>query len=518
MKLLFGKFLGLTKSEENLLACCYDIEFSLPSNVKVIGKKSFYDTFKLDAIKIHFGVKVIEESAFEKCDQLHHFIFEHGAMLTTVGDRAFFGCERLINIEFPLSLKSLGKSAFENCIELQTVSFEEDSYLESIGDNAFKGCTYLTSIVIPKFVTKMGKDVFKDCPNVTIFCEAEEKPDSWPSDWNNGSPVIWGCKRIEEGYYSLIYGEKDNKVYAYIDKFNEHQITKFEIPNKVDNKEYILKGLNMSLFRKSEVIKSIVLPSCISYLGPYTFYKCNYLESITFDKDMNIPSIGHSAFEECHALKSIDIPTSVTSIESHAFSGCISLSNVNIPNSVTYLASCAFQYCISLFSVTIPNSVTEIGSSSPFYECYHLGEIINESNEEIGWVDSDIIIHSKEESRLTITDDGYVLRTDSDKKKVTLIGYIGNSEAIVVPNVVTTIRSHALYHYEFVTSITLPTSVTYIQDYAFFGVGKEKEFKKLRYEGTIEEWKKIKKEHYWYRYLDVAYVTCKNGEVKKSER
>ena len=54
--------------------------------------------------------------------------------------------------------------------------------------------------------------------------------------------------------------------------------------------------------------------------------------------------------------------------------GCSALKSINIPNSVTSIGERAFEECSSLQSITIPNSVINIGKVV-FYNCTSLKEI-----------------------------------------------------------------------------------------------------------------------------------------------
>lgn len=49
----------------------------------------------------------------------------------------------------------------------------------TIADRAFSGCGSLEAITIPKSVIGVGDYVFPYCKNLTIYCEAPEKPSGW---------------------------------------------------------------------------------------------------------------------------------------------------------------------------------------------------------------------------------------------------------------------------------------------------------------------------------------------------
>ncbi|MBQ7769967.1 MAG: hypothetical protein IJ373_02145, partial [Clostridia bacterium] len=54
-------------------------------------------------------------------------------------------------------------------------------------------CGSFTKIIIPDSVTSIENFAFSDCDNLTIYCEAENKPRDWDSKWKDeNSPVVWG--------------------------------------------------------------------------------------------------------------------------------------------------------------------------------------------------------------------------------------------------------------------------------------------------------------------------------------
>jgi hypothetical protein len=72
---------------------------------------------------------------------------------------------------------------------------------------------------------------------------------------------------------------------------------------------------------------SYVIPSSVTSIEDYAFFKCSYLTSVTIPS--SVMSIGDLAFFECN-LTSVTIPSSVTSIGDYAFSYCDSLTSVTL--------------------------------------------------------------------------------------------------------------------------------------------------------------------------------------------
>ena len=88
--------------------------------------------------------------------------------------------------------------------------------------------------------------------------------------------------------------------------------------------------------------------------------------------------IEENAFKNCSALKSIEIPESITEINASVFEGCSALNSVTIPASVEIINANAFKACAALKYMIIPTSVTEIGDSvldgcTAFTDIYYFG-------------------------------------------------------------------------------------------------------------------------------------------------
>ena len=94
---------------------------------------------------------------------------------------------------------------------------------------------------------------------------------------------------------------------------------------------------------------------------------------IVFDNDIskvwyNMFGSAYSATElrPKHTLETVVLPSSITEIAANAFMDCDNLVSVNIPNGVTKIGSWAFRGCWSLNSLTIPASTVDITDDAFF--------------------------------------------------------------------------------------------------------------------------------------------------------
>ena len=116
-------------------------------------------------------------------------------------------------------------------------------------------------------------------------------------------------------------------------------------------------------------LRTIEIPDSVTSLS---LICCASLESITIPE--SVTKLEDKAFYECCNLTNITIPDSVTEIGDYAFGNCKSLESVAIGNGVTSIGGGTFRYCSSLASIVIPESVTSIGGNA-FEGCSSLASI-----------------------------------------------------------------------------------------------------------------------------------------------
>lgn len=467
---------GILFNKEKTYLVCYpggkQGEYVIPSTVTDIGNNAFSYCIGLSSVTISSSVNTIGGHVFENCTNLlsievdinnSNFSSQDGVLYnydkTTLiyyppGKQggfiipfsvtsvlgAFRGCTNLTSVVIPASVTNLGWKAFGDCVDLTSVTFETPSSLSSIEEQTFYNCTSLTSIKIPDNFTFIGNYAFENCTSLTSV----EIPTSVTEI---GTKAFYNCSKLN-----------------------------------LTNLPASLTSISDYAFYGCESLSSVNISPLITSIGSYAFFSCENLTSVNFESPSSLTSIGSYAFGRCVNLSSLDtIPSSVNTIGEGVFSNCPSLESINvdasnfgyhsedgilfnknknviiqypggkvgnysISSNVDTIAYNAFVHCPYLTSVTIPSTVTYFQNN--FYDCSSLTSIT---------VDAD---------NSTYCSIGGVL---FNKNKNVLIqcpgGYSGNYS---VPASVDTILVYAFAYNEGLSSVNIPSSVTYIAPGAFF--------------------------------------------------
>ena len=333
---------------------------------------------------------------------------------------------------------SIGSRAFYNCSSLTSVTIPEG--VTSIGDGAFRGCSSLTSVTIPSSVTSIGPFAFAVCRGLTSVTIPEGVTSIGDGVFNS----CWGLTSVTIPLSVTTIGD-----YAFsgCSGLTSVHIADLATWCKIAFESSSSNPLTYAekLYLNGELITNLVIPSSVTTIGNYAFPGCSGLTSVTIPS--SVTSIGDYAFSGCTGLTSVTIPSSVTSIGENTFNGCSSLTSVTIPEGVTSIGSSAFSYCDGLTSVTIPSSVTTIGSFA-FSNCNGLTSFVVDTNNQ----------HYTAINGLLYSKDGK-----------TLIECPGALTSVTIPSSVTSIGDYAFYCCTGLTSVTIPEGVTSIGSSAFLG-------------------------------------------------
>jgi hypothetical protein len=117
-----------------------------------------------------------------------------------------------------------------------------------------------------------------------------------------------------------------------------------------------INDIGTSAFGYCKMLTSVTIPSTVSSIEGSAFCYCDLLSDVTLPSSLT--SIGNFSFGNCTSLPSITIPTSVLSIYDIAFYGCNGLTNpeIVIPAAVTFIGTQAFAGCNGTITVNPANA------------------------------------------------------------------------------------------------------------------------------------------------------------------
>ncbi|MCD8297246.1 MAG: leucine-rich repeat domain-containing protein, partial [Prevotella sp.] len=324
----------------------------------------------------------------------------------------------------------IGEQAFQNCTGVTSIDLSNASNLTTIGYEAFYGCSSITEITIPESVTSIVLYAFQNCSSLS----------------------------------TLTYNAKNAKYYQE-DGETEPTSTPFSAVTTVTIGEDV-ESLPGSLFRNLSSLESVTFTcgSSLTSMGSFIFYSCTSLTSIEgFDQLSSLTEIPTDAFNGCTAL-SVDlvIPSSVDTIANFAFNNT-GIKSVEINADVPFGTS-AFTGCTSLRTLTIRDSEATTLSSG-FGQMTNL-DTLNYNATNITTASANILAHATDLSIAVIGNN--VVSIPSN-----LLWGCSNLSSVTFneSSSLTTVGDDAFYNCSSLESIDLPSTVTKIGSYAFYGSG-----------------------------------------------
>lgn len=299
------------------------------------------------------------------------------------------------------------KFAFCRADESLTEADVSDATILSAG--AFEDCTLVTNVTLPTTLSKIPNRFF-------INCEALSSISLPDTVLELGEYAFYGCKSLQS-----------------IDLKNIEKIGEYA-------------------FQRSG-ITSLTIPVTTADIADSAFSGCESLTSITINSNPVIGDTEEEANEHygwfygCTSLSDITLSESMKAIGRYMFEGCAAITNLDFISNITTIWAGAFRNCTGLTSIHIPASVSNIrnkdlNGSNPFSGCSNVETITVDSANTNYYSEGDCLIN-------TATKD--------------LISGCKNS---IIPEGVISIGPYAFSGMG-KTSITLPSTVTTLDDYAF---------------------------------------------------
>lgn len=330
--------------------------------------------------------------------------------ITEIGEGAFSGDTEIKQVVLHDGIVKISEGAFFSAISLEKVVFGKG--LKTIGGGAFQYCEALTSLELPEGLESIGAKAFYQCTAL--------KSVSLPST------------------LSLI----DSYAFALCTR-----LTELTIP---DNVSFI----GNCAFQACWTLYEVNLPKSLERLNYQVFAGCKLLEKVNFSDGGALSEIGPYAFWQCNELRSISLPEGLQKIERYAFYACEKLRSVSVPS--TLMSSDEYAFDGTPWYSELSDDYVVVGDGV-LIKCNVAASALDLSGKGIkaigGAVFRNSIYYGNVDSYGAATSYGYAQAEMLEK--------------IVIPEGVTRIDS-AAFDTCSLTGVSLPSTLEYIGDYAFY--------------------------------------------------
>lgn len=394
--------------------------------------------------------------------------------VTAIGEYAFNPSRTITNVSsvfIPATVTSIGGFAFRCCKFLATVTFAEDSQLKSIGGSAFSGTDpahpRFKEIQIPDSVETIGTNAFHNCQDLESI--------TLPASLKTIEVVAFsGCRNLSEIKLPTSFPTIDISVFDDCSSletvFYDGSLKQW---NDITAGNDFLGYSCPSLVTDDYTAQFIRVKNDLSDPPPKTVTITKYTgkEStvILLPKisSWDVTKIGEDAFQDNTTITSVTIPDSVTEIGANAFAGC------------TNLTSVTYEGDWSNLTIQSGNPAVQDAANEQLFDFEFILNNTAVIVTRYNGTAADVTIPSRYKGKpVTMIDHAAffnsVVTSVTIPDSVTSIddnafGFCSQLTNISIPNSVTSIGFSAFAHCTSLKSITLPSSLSSISEALFSG-------------------------------------------------
>ena len=355
--------------------------------------RPFRDCKKLEYIYYHVDTTEFAGETMVGCENLQYINFEELTKLTYIGNQALNGCTSLFRGKTmdlsKTSLKSTGTNSLRNT-GAQAVIFP--TTFESMGQETFRDCAYLTKVTFTATPTSINTYwTFYKCGELT---EVVGAADCFKNITSFTQSMFYECKKLTK-----VEGLIENGVLTLSSSCTKLGASTFRETGGFESVVIpaSVASIEGTVFYQSPSLKTVVFENVgtdISF-GDDIFKNADALETVTFNKNAGITTLGVFMFYDCDNLKYLSIPDSVTRLKTSAFHANDKLTAVYLPANLTTIdkldnlfESCPNMYFVNEFFTDpakvekpsvyyFPNIITEISQYTEIFKnCAYLNETI----------------------------------------------------------------------------------------------------------------------------------------------
>ena len=397
-----------------------------------------------EEITIPSGVTEIEKEAFCYCETLKKVTIPEG--VTKIGDRAFKGG---VTIDLPVSVTYLGVNAFGGYFD--SYSIKHGDYTVNYGGTKeqwyaiAKGCFKRWGVYERVYYEEYFYENIH-CADGTIHAMGKCGYDlTWEMD-TEGNLEISGEGEMYEQY---VYSSDHDDWYGCAAPWLCISPSAIKTVTFTEG----VTSVGPFAFCGCDQLTQVTAAGTVSYVGSAAFWGCSSLAEAEFEAAL---TIADDSFGFCSSLTETPVIQATAAYYcQECFRNCTSLRKVNLSAKLDTIPPMMFYGCTSLSEVTIPSSVESIGDEA-FYNCTSLENVEIQSRETA-------VIRSSFGNTpwLQAKGDWWI---EGDR----LVLYLGNDQAVSIPDTVKTLGKKAFSYVDRLTSVTIPASVEEIEDNNFY--------------------------------------------------
>jgi len=318
------------------------------------------------------------------------------------------------NITLPQGVTSLAEGQFKDRTMLTGIN---TANVRVLPNEAFYGCSALSDVVLPS-VVHINNYAFYGCYSINTLTISS-------TDISFGT---WVFEQATIQTFNYV-GTVNDWANTTIGAFNSNPVS----------------YSNTVIFAGTELVGDITI-SGISKINDYVFSGAK-ITALTIGAD--ITEIGESAFSSTQ-ITTLNLGSNVAKIGKSAFAG-IQITSLTLPASLTIIGDYAFMG-VRITALEIPSGVTTIGEEA-FYNCGLLTKLAIYNNA--------VTIGRNAFLNTSVTEfHGVTLPEGVDASKIKVLAPVG----------ATTIVKNQYYKYTSLCEITIPNTVTAIEQEAFSGI------------------------------------------------
>lgn len=420
---------------------------------------SFSTPINVSSVFIPATVRSIGSHAFIYCNALTTVTFAEGSQLKSIGSNAFWGSEHLYpkfkEIKIPDSVETIGNGAFRHCQNLERITLP--SALQTLSNGTFYGCAALSEVTFPASLKTIEKSAFGYCRNLSEV----KLPASLTTIQ---SYVFNGCSALKTVFYDGSLAQW-NHITANKDADNDadKDVLGYSCPSLVTG-DYTAQFISV----KDDPF-AYPPPKTVT-ITKYTGTESTVILPSTISS-WPVTKIGEDALKDNTTITSVTIPDSVTEIGSNAFAGCTNLTSVHYAGDWSNL------------TIQSGNPAVQDAANAPLFDFKFTPDntAVIVTNYKYKGTAADVTIPSRYKGK-PVTTIGHAAFFNSAVTSVTIpdsvtsiddnaFGFCSQLTNISIPNSVTYIGFSAFNSCTSLKSITLPSSLSTIQSYAFCNCG-----------------------------------------------